>query len=32
MLEAAREQFDDEIGDQVEYIKNNPIKDDKEDN
>lgn len=32
MLEAAREQFDDEIGDQVEYIKNNPIKNDKEDN
>ena len=29
MLEAAREQFNEEIGDQVEYIKNNPIQDDK---
>jgi hypothetical protein len=28
MLEAARGQFDEEIGDQVEYIKNNPIKED----
>jgi hypothetical protein len=28
MLAAAREQFDEEIGDQVEYIKNNPIKED----
>ena len=32
MLEAAREQFNEEIGDQVEYIKNNPIQNDKEDN
>lgn len=31
MLVAAREQFDEEIGDQVEYIKNNPIQDVKED-